>query len=125
MKKMKMSDVEIMDYYDAAVDKEKAIDALAVKCRMTRTMMRDKLGELGVLIDAPEVARHTHTHTHTPRRLLLTRSAQWSCSARDLTTLQWRKHSASARRRSRRGANECTCSVLAAPQRTRKREARV
>lgn len=52
--KFRMSDAEIMDFFDAATDKDKAVDALAVKCRTTRQVMRDYLSELGIALEAPE-----------------------------------------------------------------------
>lgn len=55
--KFRMSDAEILDYMDAATDLNKALDALAVKCRTSRQIMREHLGNLGIVIDdepAPE-----------------------------------------------------------------------
>lgn len=52
--KFRMSDAEILDYMDAAIDKDKAVDSLAVKCHTTRGLMREHLGELGVLLEEPE-----------------------------------------------------------------------
>lgn len=53
----KMADAEILDYWDAALDEAKALDALAVKNRTSREIMREKLRELGVLLDSGDSDR--------------------------------------------------------------------
>ena len=49
-----MSDVEIIDYYEAAEDKLRALDALAVACRTDRAGMRQRLHELGLMSIEPD-----------------------------------------------------------------------
>ncbi len=49
----RLSDVEIIDIYEEATDKDAVIDKLAVRCRMDRTGMRQKLRELGLSVKEP------------------------------------------------------------------------
>jgi len=48
-----ISDAEIMDRYEAAIDKEAIVDALAAQCRLDRVRMREKLRELGLAVEEP------------------------------------------------------------------------
>lgn len=61
--KTAMTDVEIMDYFEAAIDKKKAVDALAVKCRTTRADMLERLEDLGL------IARPEKKENKNPRKI--------------------------------------------------------
>lgn len=47
MTKAYISDTELVDLYDAASDKEKLIDSVAVRCHTTRAVIRERLVQLG------------------------------------------------------------------------------
>lgn len=67
---IRLSDAEIMDRWEVAIDKAKALDQLAVACRTDRARMRQKLRELGLLEELPQSAAPTAPSEREPSQAL-------------------------------------------------------